>query len=149
MGPFHIDQELYILTKHSQFSYWDSFIVLKIKPKFCNQFFVLFKFFVQVAIMKLQECKSKQFQAHNLYKRKSTMNQWSSFGLIEESMELRGCHTFATKIYWLIQFLEYLRTFKISEGSDQNWSCPGSALLAVSVNTTETVLVSISWYLEV
>ena len=52
--------------------------------------------------------------------------------------------------------------FKISEGYKQNWSCPGSALLAVSVwsepseilnlrssNTSETVLVSIPWYLEV
>jgi hypothetical protein len=27
-------------------------------------------------------------------------------------------------------------TFKISEGSDQNWSCPESALLAVSVHNT-------------
>ena len=55
--------------------------------------------------------------------------------------------------------------FKISEGSDQNWSCPDSALLAVSAkqlcsepseilnlmssNTLETVAFNIPWYLEV
>jgi hypothetical protein len=27
--------------------------------------------------------------------------------------------------------------FKISEGSDQNWSCPDFALLAVSANTVQ------------
>ena len=44
-------------------------------------------------------------------------------------------------------------TFKISEGSDQNWSCPESVLLAVSVKlkviTPETVAFTIPWYLEV
>ena len=41
--------------------------------------------------------------------------------------------------------------FKISEGSDQNWSCPDSALLAVSAswNTPETLAFNIPWYLEV
>ena len=43
--------------------------------------------------------------------------------------------------------------FKISEGSDQNWSCPEYAQLAVSAlrypNTAETVAFNIPWYLEV
>ena len=40
--------------------------------------------------------------------------------------------------------------FKISEGSDENWSFPDSALLAVSAlmssNTPETVAFNILWY---
>ena len=32
-------------------------------------------------------------------------------------------------VSWVLEDLK----FKISEGSDQNWSCPESALLAVSV----------------
>ena len=30
--------------------------------------------------------------------------------VLHSAMYIRGCHTFATKIYRLIQFLEYLRT---------------------------------------
>ena len=37
--------------------------------------------------------------------------------------------------------------FKVSECSDQNWSCPESAQL--SSNTHETVAFNIPWYLEV
>jgi len=80
-----------ILASYSQVTEYETVPYLKIKPKFYNQFLVLLRCFVQVAIMKLQECKSKQFQAHNLYKkRKSIINQSSNFGLIEESMELSG-----------------------------------------------------------
>ena len=39
--------------------------------------------------------------------------------------------------------------FQISEGSDPIWSCPDSALLAVSAITPETVDFNIPWYLEV
>ena len=40
--------------------------------------------------------------------------------------------------------------FKISEGSNQNWGCPESALLAVSAKLApKTVAFKIPWYLEV
>ena len=48
---------------------------------------------------------------------------------------IRGCQKFGIKVYLkdtVSGVFEDLN-FKISEGSDQNWSCPDSALLAVSV----------------
>ena len=33
--------------------------------------------------------------------------------MVRQNMYTRGCHTFATKIYLLIQFLEYLRTLSL------------------------------------
>ena len=50
-------------------------------------------------------------------------------------MYIRGFTEFGIKVLWRLQFLEYLiedLTFRTSKGSDQNWSCPESALLAVS-----------------
>ena len=61
-----------------------------------------------------------------------------------------GCHTFATKIYWLIQFLEYAETANRAEsGQLQFWSEPSEILNLRSSNTPETVSVIIYWYLEV
>ena len=66
-------------------------------------------------------------------------------------MYIRGLTKFGIKVLWRLQFLEYLRSedlmFEISEGSDQNWTCPESALLAVWASSTpETVAFTIPWY---
>ena len=59
--------------------------------------------------------------------------QWVE-NIQKSSMYIRGCQKFGIKVYWRPQFLEYFKDlkFKISEGWDQNWSCPESAQLAVS-----------------
>ena len=54
---------------------------------------------------------------------------------------IRGFTKFGIKVLFLIGY-----KFKISEGSDQNWSCPESAQLAVSA---ETVAFTIPWALDV
>ena len=53
-----------------------------------------------------------------------------TFVLIIHNMYIRGFAKFGIKstVYGVLEGL----TFKISEGSDQNWCFPGSALLAVS-----------------
>ena len=79
-------------------------------------------------------------------------------------MYVRGCQKFGIKVYWRLvsRVFEDLK-FKISEGSDQNWSCPETAnradsgqlqfwsepseiLNVRSSRTPETVAFTIPWY---
>ena len=65
-----------------------------------------------------------------------------TFVLIIHNMYIRGFAKFGIKstVYGVLEGL----TFKISEGSDQNWCFPGSALLAVSAKLVNQLVYILS-----